>query len=457
MLTAWKLERDLRLNAIPLDRRTHASNWFDPQILLQANDMLLKTFWKENVPGSGAIEHPYLEMMQAQENKGYDLSKALPLYTEGMQLLDKGDLANLRACTTRVLDAIFSAPRIEDHPYHHFVHPENWEDVRSEMGDVDASNRLDSIDDLEERIYQGWLGQLAGASFGTAIEGYTGKNIAEVYGDVTIYITEPETMNDDVVYELILLDVFSRMGRKITSQELGLEWVKQVPFAWSAEWIALQNLRNGYLPPESGSLRNPYSNWIGAQMRGMICGMLAPGWPLEAARLAHLDGVVSHSANGVYGEIFAAVLTSLAFLEDDPKKLVLSAAQYIPKRSEYKEKLDFVLNTVRTAKTPQAALVEFDEFFQQYNWIHAYPNMAADVFSLWYGEGDMTRSFSALAQAGMDVDCNGGLVGNVLGVIRSVPAQWVDPIGDLLETYIPDKERLSIRQLANLTAELAHK
>ena len=40
-------------------------------------------------------------------------------------------------------------------------------------------------------------------------------------------------------------------------------------------------------------------------MRGMICGMVAPAWPMEAARLAHLDGVVSHDNNGVYGEIFS--------------------------------------------------------------------------------------------------------------------------------------------------------
>ncbi len=54
-------------------------------------------------------------------------------------------------------------------------------------------------------------------------------------------------------------------------------------------------------------------------MRGMVCGMLAPGDPLEAARLAHIDAVISHARNGVYGEIYAAVITSLAFVMDDPR------------------------------------------------------------------------------------------------------------------------------------------
>ena len=79
------------------------------------------------------------------------------------------------------------------------------------------------------------------------------------------------------------------------------------------------------------------------------------------------------------------------------------------------------------------------------------------MLALWYGGGDFTESMALLAKAGYDVDCNGGLVGSVLGVIRDVPPAWADPIGDLLETYIKGKERLSIRALAEKTAGLAKK
>jgi len=66
----------------------------------------------------------------------------------------------------------------------------------------------------------------------------------------------------------------------------------------------------------------------------------------------------------------------------------------------------------------------------------------------------MTRSFALLAMCGMDVDCNGGLVGNILGVMNGTPGQWADPLGDRLDTYIAGKESLSIRQLAANTAAL---
>ncbi|MCX6097386.1 MAG: ADP-ribosylglycohydrolase family protein [Caldiserica bacterium] len=297
--------------------------------------------------------------------------------------------------------------------------------------------------------------QLAGGAFGTAIEGYTGQRISEIYGDVRSYVTDPETMNDDVVYELALLDAFESHGRGLTSQDIADEWLRQIPFGWSAEWIAIQNLRGGLMPPESGSYRNPYSDWIGVQMRGMICGMLAPGRPLEAVRLAHLDGVVSHAANGVYGGMYTAALTALAFVRDDPRVVAVEATGYVPQGSEYAAVLHECLDMVTRESDVSSALAWAEQRFEQYNWIHAYPNMAADIISLWYGGRDMTESFALLARAGLDIDCNAGLVGTVLGVMGGVPSVWADPIGDRLETYILGKERLSIHALAERTARLA--
>ena len=87
-------------------------------------------------------------------------------------------------------------------------------------------------------------------SFGTAIEGYIGSRIEQVYGNVRGYLIPPETTNDDVVYELLLLDVYEKMGKGITSDVLGDEWVKKLPYGVSAEGTALRNLNLGIYPPE---------------------------------------------------------------------------------------------------------------------------------------------------------------------------------------------------------------
>lgn len=458
MKSAWQMERELRDGAVPVDRRLHDSHWFEPEFSVPSGDELISLFWKSSVPGSLAPEIAYMEMVQAWSNQGYDVSEAEKLIPEGITLHASGEKEELRSLTARLLNALKNAPKNPGHPYHSYTKFKNWKDLKNAMPAARNYKPVsDWKDSYEQRIYQGWLGQLAGGSFGTAIEGYTGAQINRIYGHITTYITAPETKNDDVVYELAFLDVFERMGRRITSKEIGLEWVKQIPFGWSAEWIAIRNLNMGIFPPESGRFLNFYSDWIGAQMRGMVCGMLSPADPMEAARLAYIDGVVSHAANGVCGEILAAVLTALSFEYDDPKKLVKDASAFIPAGTEYAAQLDFVQKTLVESKSPGEAWPLLEKHFERYNWIHAYPNMAADLFSLWFCGSDFTAAMSLLATAGNDVDCNGGLVGNILGVMNGVPDKWFSPLGDLLETYIKGKEKLSIRELAARNARLAKK
>jgi len=453
-IKAWQEELDVRRSAIPLDRRLHPSSWHEHVAGRFDQDDVMFMLWASAVPGSGAPECCYREAAQSMENQGFDESEAVSLIPEGLRLAGSGDAPALRSLTAHYLERLFAAPRDPSNAYLGFERPASWKEILSLLP---AHRTLgDRPDGVKEKTLAGWIGQLAGGAFGTAIEGYTGQRISDVYGSVRSYVTAPETMNDDVVYELALLDAFESHGRSLTSQDIAGEWLRQIPFGWSAEWVAIQNLRAGLMPPESGSYRNPYSDWIGVQMRGMVCGMLAPGFPLEAARLAQLDGVVSHSANGVYGGMYAAALTALAYVRDDPRSIVIEAAGYVPRGSEYSVVLGECLDLVAHERDGYAALAWAEQRFERYNWIHAYPNMASDVISLWYGNGDMTESFALLARFGLDVDCNAGLVGTVLGVMGGVPPVWSDPIGDLLETYIPGKEQLSIHLLAERTARLAY-
>ncbi|HWR67340.1 MAG TPA: ADP-ribosylglycohydrolase family protein, partial [Bellilinea sp.] len=142
---------------------------------------------------------------------------------------------------------------------------------------------------------------------------------------------------------------------------------------------------------------------------------------------------------------------------DDPRAILVEAARYIPAKSEYAAKLEFCFKVLMTEGSAESAWPILEKHFERYNWIHAYPNLAADMLALWYGGNDFTETMALLAKAGLDVDCNGGLVGNVLGVVKDVPPAWADPIGDLMETYIKGKERLSIRELSARTARLAKK
>lgn len=451
---AWQIERAIRLNAIPLDRRIHPSQWYNSNTAFPQGDDLIALFWGARVPGSGAPEIPYVEMVQARYNQGFDVSEAEALIPQGLQLAAENRRNDLRAHTAYLLSSLHNAPRIPTHSYWQYQRPMDWESILSSMKNPNPQPESSAQKDLGDKLLHGWLGQLAGGSFGTVIEGYHSAQIQKVYGVVETYLTVPETVNDDVVYELVFLDVFEKHGRSLTAIDIGLEWLRQIPFGWSAEWVALNNLSLGFLPPLSGAFRNPYNDWIGAQMRGMVCGMLAPGYPLEAARLAFLDGCVSHAANGVYGGMYAAVLTALAFVRNDLRALLEEGLNYLPQCSEYVAVAREILQTLSTTPNPLEAWKKLDTRFEEYNWIHAYPNLAADLFALWHCNNDMTTAFRWLAHAGLDVDCNAGLVGTVLGIMFGTPAKWSDPLHDTLETYLRGKERLSIRNLAERTLQL---
>ncbi|HWQ22449.1 MAG TPA: ADP-ribosylglycohydrolase family protein, partial [Clostridia bacterium] len=209
---AWQLERDSRRSAVPLDRRLHPSTWCEQAAGEKGQDDMMFMLWESSVPGSGAPECLYREAAQSMENQGFDESVAVSLIPQGLQLARSGDAPALRVVTAHYLDALFAAPQDPSSPYLGFERPCSWDEVLSRLPAAHTPQE-ERPDGVEEKTLAGWVGQLAGGAFGTAIEGYTGQRISEVYGEVRSYVTDPETMNDDVVYELALLDAFETHGR----------------------------------------------------------------------------------------------------------------------------------------------------------------------------------------------------------------------------------------------------
>ena len=199
------------------------------------------------------------------------------------------------------------------------------------------------------------MAQLVGAAVGTALEGYTAANLARVFGPITSYPRPPNTYNDDITFELAFLEAFSRAGYAVTSTDIAAEWTALIPMGWSAEAIALANIRRGVEPPYTGIEDNPFDEWIGAQMRGVICGMVAPGRAREAARLAWLDGQVSHTSNGILGEVFNAVLAARAFGGGDMRSLVETTVALMPAASEYGMVVRNALAACKTSDDWQSA------------------------------------------------------------------------------------------------------
>ena len=292
---------------------------------------------------------------------------------------------------------------------------------------------------FREQVRAGWISQLIGGAMGTMVEGYSSRQLYRAFGEVHDYLRAPNTYNDDTTYELAFLDAFSEKGYAVTSEDIALSWVGYIPCGWSAEEIAIRNIKNGIFPPESGQFRNPFSEWIGAQMRGGICGMAAPGDARCAAELAWKDGCVSHANNGILGEVFVAVMTALSFVDRDVKRILKTAIELIPADSEYRSVVDFAWDCCERCADWHDALALCEDRYRKYNWIHAYPNACCLVIALYYGGGDFARTLHIVTMCGLDADCNAGVIMPVIGISQgpgAIPERYMHPAFERLTTYM---------------------
>ena len=456
-MKAWEYTYNKTRDAVPQILSEGEQTWILLNEVEKASDALLMAQWSSNVPGSAAPECVISGAIQSMENMGYDVSAAEYILEQGLTALVAKDLPSLNILTARLFQTLDSLPKDLRSPYWNYRNYNTFDDYEK-MVSFPVSVPVDTgTEDFFKRTCAAWQGRLAGGALGTALEGYTSTQLAKKFGEIRDYVRPPNTYNDDITYEIAFLVAYENKGNQLCSADIAEQWLALVPSGWSAEQMALDNLRKGIFPPKSGYFKNPYREWIGAQMRGAICGQMAPGNAREAARLAWIDGVISHSGNGVLGEVFNAVLVSLAFVERDIRSCLNTAISLIPTDSEYASVIRFALKEARAGNF-SSAWSACEERFKQYNWIHAYPNAAAEVIALWFGNGDFDDTMHFIAMCGQDVDCNAAQIGAALGVFKGqIAERWYAPLGDTILTYLRSMKEISFESLVRRTINAVSK
>ena len=453
---AWEIELETMRSSVPVVLKEEEQGWSFSQQLEKVEQANITNRWHSNVPGSAATEHVIIAAIQDMENMGYDVSEAEKMIPLGQKYLEDGDIAALAGHSARLMHTLMNSPKLPNHPYHRYAVYENFQQLEEHVS-FPTAERPPEGEALFQANLRGWQGQIVGGAIGTAIEGYTTDNIRRAFGEIYDYVRTPNTYNDDITYELALMEAAKKHGKNMTAADIAQQWVALIPMGWSAEDIALKNLQLGIFPPQSGKMNNPYREWIGAQMRGAVCGMLHPGDPREAARLAFMDGGISHHNNGVLGEVFNAVLTALAYVKTDIRDLLCQAIDMMPDDSEYGAVVRFALEQCKKHDAWEPAWRVCEKKYERYNWIHAYPNAAAEVIALWFGQNDFDETMHICAMQGYDVDCNAAQVGTVVAISsgNDLAEKWLNPIGDELVTYLRGSKQFSIRELSRETARLA--
>ncbi len=433
------------------------------------------------------------ERLQCRE-EGRDIAHLEPEF-DRVLALDLEDLANQGAAEA-LIDASIQAPMRADFTFHEpsdlaailAARPRN----RPTFSTLDLGG-----EDFADKIYGAWTGRCAGCLLGKPVEGWrrprlwgylkdSGRWPLDNYfgskGVSPEIVAKHEVDNpwvqgllaenlgympvdDDTNYTTIGVAILERFGRDFTPHNVAEFWLQNVPLndTCTAERIAYRNFALNIGPPASATHRNPYREWIGAQIRADGFGYGTAGNPELAAEFAWRDASISHIKNGIYGEMWAAAMVAAAFVCDDVAQIIEAGLSQIPENCR-------LTRDVREAMGWHQSGLSYDEASDKlhqrwdednwHDWTHTNSNAAVVVLGLLWGEGDFEKSVCRAVQAAFDTDCNGATVGSIFGAMhgrRALPEKWTGPLNDRLKTGVAGFNDVKIADLAAKTVEVARK
>lgn len=254
--------------------------------------------------------------------------------------------------------------------------------------------------------------------------------------------------DDDTDIEYIyqyLLD--SLKTTVLTPAQIRAGWLKHIRaeeenYLWVANQRALDLMMEGVLPPETGdTARNKHYAMIDAQLTTEIFGLLAPGNPEIALKMADLPTRTVARGEAETIARFYVTMYALAISVDTAQTIrqqlmaMAAEARTSMPGSEYPAKMyDYVIEK-HAAGLPWEAVRDSLYVRYQVEQAEGYDitsknlycngcfaagiNYAASLVSLFYGQGDLRETIKIGALAGWDSDNPtatwGGLLGFMLG------------------------------------------
>jgi hypothetical protein len=293
-----------------------------------------------------------------------------------------------------------------------------------------------NLAEYRDRVLGCWTGKNIGGTLGGPLEG------RREFNDVTFYtqkLNGKPAPNDDLDLQLIWLIAAEEYGLyRLNERILGEFWLTYITGHWNEYGVCKSNMRNGLIPPLSGSCNNDrwkFSN--GAWIRSEIWACLFPASPDEAAQLAYCDACCDHAGEGIYAELFTASIESMAFAIQNIRKLIDLAILRIPQNCRVTQAVKLACFCYDNGVPFREARDRIVKDSEDLGWFQAPGNLGFITLALLYGEGDFERSICLAVNCGDDTDCTAGTVGAILGIIhgrKGIPKKWITPIGNSIES-----------------------
>ena len=265
-------------------------------------------------------------------------------------------------------------------------------------------------------------------------------------------------VDDDIVYTILGLLIVEDYGLDFTTADVGKAWVKRLPFGCTAEGVALNNLKGGVPVSKAGEKDNPFSEWIGADIRSDPWAYMAPGWPELAADMAWRDAFLSHRRNGVFGEMYFSAAISAAFAVDDPTEALRIGLTEIPKECAMAKAVRWALKEASGIKNYRDARAAVDDRFAGMHGVHTINNACLTIWGLTIGGTDVTRVLGETVAMGLDNDCTAATAGSIVGAVvgkKGVPKHWHKNFNDSVCSYLNKQPTFKISDLLRRFAKQA--
>jgi len=409
--------------------------------------------------------------------------------TEGIQVHIEEALEKGMGVDLSIFEALYDElGRLAPETSFPYVEPSSLGSIRELRPEGPRSMAVDLLDEeLADRIYGAWLGRAAGCALGKPVEGWPKSSIdnylkkagALPLDDYIPYLEEGSSdalyglrkgstrgnivcmeRDDDMDYPILGLLILERKGADFTPRGMANNWLGRMPYhlLYTAENAAYRNFVNNIWPPDSALYRNPYREWIGAQIRADIFGYVTPGWPEKGAELAFRDASISHVKNGIYGEMFVAAMLSAALVTQDMGDIIDTGLSEIPANCRLAEAIQNTIEWCRDEAEWERVYDRINERYGHYHGVHTINNAALVIMGLLFGENDYEAGIVTAVRGGWDTDCNGATVGSILGAkfgAKALPEKWVGVLNDRLLSSVRDCNDNKISDLAARTHTVA--
>lgn len=292
----------------------------------------------------------------------------------------------------------------------------------------------------ESKLRGAWAGKMIGLSFA---QPYTFEYQGQIM-DGSVRSWRPNYVSnalseDDMGIALSFLDALEQRRFAIEAEDAGRIFSKTTFPTSGAADAARTNVRSGIMPPESAHPRyNPYAENIDFQASADLFGLICPGMPRTAIKMAEQFADVMSYGDGKNGGFYIAGMYSAAFFQNDPIDIVRTGLECLPRKSDYARMIHDILACYE--EDPEDwrkcwnmleqnwSQKDLDpEGYQEAKNNSALLNGGYVTMGLLYGEGDFYRTMLLTTLCGQNSASNSGQAAGILGAILGydqIPKQY---------------------------------